>query len=78
MSRGRESWGRGVDGEVAADSGRIQTQSAEEKMLDERLLLEDLDHALARGATPLAIVTGSGNASDAHHLTAPHPEARGA
>jgi len=42
------------------------------------LLLEDLDHALARGATPLAIVTGSGNATDAHHLTAPHPEARGA
>ena len=42
------------------------------------LLVEDLDHALARGARPLAIVTGSGNASDAHHLTAPHPDALGA
>ena len=57
MSRGRESWGRGVDGEVAADSGRIQTQSAEEKMLDERLLLEDLEHQylvgkVGKGADP--------------------------
>ena len=42
------------------------------------LLLEDLDHARARGANVLAVVHGSGNASDAHHLTAPHPEARGA
>lgn len=42
------------------------------------LLVEDLDHALARGARPLAIVSGSGNASDAHHLTAPHPQALGA
>ncbi len=42
------------------------------------LLVEDLDHARARGARPLAIVAGSGNASDAHHLTAPHPDARGA
>ena len=57
MSRGRESWGRGVDGEVAADSGRIQTRSAEEKMLDEKLLLEDLEHQylvgkVGKGADP--------------------------
>lgn len=42
------------------------------------LLLEPLDRALARGATPLALVTGYGNTSDAHHLTAPDPEATGA
>lgn len=42
------------------------------------LVLEDLDHALERGAKPLAFVSGYGSASDAHHLTAPHPEGRGA
>jgi len=42
------------------------------------LLLEPLDDALARGATPLALLAGYGNTSDAHHLTAPHPEGDGA
>ncbi len=42
------------------------------------LLLEPLDDALARGATPLALFSGYGNTSDAHHLTAPHPEGDGA
>jgi len=42
------------------------------------LLLEPLADALARGATPLALLGGYGNTSDAHHLTAPHPEGDGA
>jgi 3-oxoacyl-(acyl-carrier-protein) synthase len=42
------------------------------------LLLEPLEDALARGATPLALLGGYGNTSDAHHLTSPHPEGDGA
>ncbi len=42
------------------------------------MLLEPLEDALARGARPLAILAGYGNTSDAHHLTAPHPEGDGA
>ncbi len=42
------------------------------------LLLEDEDRARSRGASILARVTGWGCTSDAHHMTAPHPEGRGA
>lgn len=42
------------------------------------LLLEARETAEGRGAVPLALLSGYGNASDAHHLTAPHPEGRGA
>ena len=38
------------------------------------LVLETLEGALARGAVPLAEVTGWGSASDAHHITAPRPD----
>lgn len=38
------------------------------------MVLEDLDHALARGATPLAIFRSCGLAADGHHLTAPIPD----
>lgn len=38
------------------------------------LLLETEAHARARGARPLARLTGWGLAADAHHATAPHPE----
>ena len=38
------------------------------------LVLEALDHALARGATPLAEVLGAGSSCDASHMTAPSPD----
>jgi len=42
------------------------------------IILESLDHALARGATILAEVAGYAASSDAYHISAPHPEGAGA
>jgi 3-oxoacyl-[acyl-carrier-protein] synthase II len=42
------------------------------------LIIEDLDHALKRGAKIYCEIAGAGATADAHHITAPHPEGLGA
>ena len=63
--RASRPWDRGRDGFVLGDGAGV-------------IVLESYEHATARGADILAEVTGFGMSADAHHITSPPEDGKGA
>ena len=63
--RASRPWDKDRDGFVIGEGSGI-------------LILEDLQHALARGASICCEIVGYGMGADAYHISAPHPEGVGA